>query len=230
MPRQAEGITCDPTDGSKSKCATCLAGFKLTDDGGCAKCSAGTFGMECGTACSATDAALNCDHGGVTCDSTAGRNVKCTGCKAGFHTDGSVPGQCMAPCSDQKYGADCAQACTGLSTKAKKKTNCGAVPYHTLPGTLPWACDSKTGATTSCVACASGFYGPACDAACTPAPENCNGDLENPQPGRYTCDQAGNGETTCAPSPHQSPRVLSYSKMLRRDATDCAARRTHTGA
>jgi hypothetical protein len=185
--------------------------------------------MECGTACSTTDAATHCDStAGVTCDSTAGGSVKCTGCKAGFHTDGTVPGQCMAPCSDQKYGADCALACTGSTTAAKKKTNCAADPPDGTPG---WTCDSKTGATTSCVACASGFHGPACDAACTPAPENCNGDPGKPQPDRYTCDQTGNGETTCAPSPHQSPRVLiKTSKMVRRDAADCAARRTHTGA
>jgi hypothetical protein len=45
-----EGITCDPTDGTLAKCATCLVGFKLSDDQlSCAKCSAGKYGMECGS-------------------------------------------------------------------------------------------------------------------------------------------------------------------------------------
>jgi hypothetical protein len=99
-------------DGSKVKCGTCLAGFKLSDDKlSCDKCSADKFGAECGQACSTTVPATHCDPDGVTCDSTDGGNVKCTGCKAGFHTDASTGGQCMTKCTKHKWGADCEQSC-----------------------------------------------------------------------------------------------------------------------
>jgi hypothetical protein len=100
--------------------------------------------MECGTACSTTDTALHCNPDGVTCDSSYGGNVKCTGCTAGFHTDASTGGQCMTPCSGQRYGADCVQTCVA--------------PSHCVADG-GWECHSKTGEAKSCDTCDAGFAG-----------------------------------------------------------------------
>jgi hypothetical protein len=122
-------------------------------------------------------------------------------------------GQCMAPCSGQKYGADCAQACTGSTTAAKKKTNCAPNPtsaevgrslsiyFFGFPGLVlhPILVQSadKQLCQVTCTTCKAGFYGDSSASHCGPAVmgkfAKSSGELVSCDP----CAAGYNGPTCC---------------------------------